>query len=108
MSPTKNNIRPCKVDGRNALFHDWARRDIQIIQFQKPIKFVTEQLTKSERCHTTYIGGLNDIVNVVRRTVAIIEYEDGTVAEVEPAKIMFVDGLCRDYDFGEDGENEQN
>lgn len=35
-------------------------------------------------------------------TLAIVEYEDGTVHEVEPQNIRFVDGLINQYGFRED------
>ena len=33
---------------------------------------------------------------------AIVEYEDGTIHEVEPQNIRFVDGLINQYGFRED------
>lgn len=39
----------------------------------------------------------------VSGTFAIVEYEDGTVHEVEPQNIRFVDGLINQYGFREDG-----
>lgn len=38
----------------------------------------------------------------VSGTFAIVEYEDGTVHEVEPQNIRFVDGLINQYGFRED------
>ena len=38
----------------------------------------------------------------VSATFAIVEFEDGTVKEVEPQNIRFVDGLINQYGFRED------
>ena len=35
---------------------------------------------------------------------AIVEYEDGTINEVEPHDIRFVDGLINQFGFWEDGD----
>ena len=45
---------------------------------------------------------LNDLPLLI---VGIVEYEDGTMAEVEPSKIVFVDGLHKEYDFKEDEQH---
>ena len=37
----------------------------------------------------------------VSGTFAIVEYEDGTVHEVEPTQIQFVDNAMREYTFPE-------
>lgn len=36
---------------------------------------------------------------------AIVEYEDGTIREVEPTQIRFVDNAMREYEFPEAEEN---
>lgn len=37
----------------------------------------------------------------VSRTFAIVEYEDGTIHEVEPTRIQFLDNLMSEYVFPE-------
>lgn len=39
-------------------------------------------------------------------TTAIVEYEDGTIAEVEPTAVRFVPGIMNEFNFGEAAENE--
>ena len=41
----------------------------------------------------------------VSGTFAIVEYEDGTIHEVEPTQIQFVDNAMREYAFPEAEEN---
>ena len=68
---TDNSIRPCVVKCKNALFHRWTTR-----------KQVLEP--------SPMIGGHSG--GQLEFTFGLIEYEDGTIEEVVPALIMFIDG----------------
>lgn len=43
----------------------------------------------------------NGRIQIARETSGIVEFEDGTVVEVEPAEIVFLDsgGRFKDFDF---------
>lgn len=43
----------------------------------------------------------------VSSTFAIVEYEDGTVHEIEPWNIRFIDNLMKEYDLTENGHGER-
>lgn len=78
------DYRPCLVDGRKALFHKWERvREI-----------VLPSLTKGGHDGGTVCGDM-----------AIVEYEDGQIAEVKPERIKFVDGIIKQYAFPETETN---
>lgn len=62
-----------------ALFHCWSHRS----------KVVGE----------SYLCG-GHAAGQVSGTFAIVEFEDGTVKEIEPWNIQFVEGLINDYSFG--------
>lgn len=62
-------LRPCTVNGKNALFHRWADR----MWVYEPVM-------------------LGSVGGQMQQPLAIVEYEDGTVAEVEPSAIKFVEG----------------
>lgn len=86
-------MRPCWVkDGeseRKALFHCWEHRQDLISA-------------------SVMAGG--HPAGTISRTLAIVEYEDGTVHEVYPYYIRFIDSeaLINQFYFGnEDEENEQ-
>lgn len=65
-----DNLRPCFVNGRKAFFHQWVE--------------------ESEIVSPSFmIGGHQG--GVVRSTLGLIEYEDGTVAKYYPEKIRFLD-----------------
>lgn len=63
--------RPCYVDGVKAIFHRFSERS-EIIA-PSPMK-----------------GGHGG--GVLKWTVAIVEYENGVVSEVEVTKVRFADG----------------
>ena len=57
-----DNRRSCYVDKRKAIFHKWVDSS-----FPKDNGFIIQ-------------------------TLALIEYEDGSVAQIQPKKIRFADG----------------
>lgn len=66
------SVRPCTVSGRKALFHRWATET----------RLIEPSVLK---------GGHSGAA--VQFTVAIVEYENGFVEEVEPHKIRFLDNI---------------
>lgn len=70
--------RPCIVDGKRALFHRWTER----ANIVPP---------------SPMIGGHNG--GVIKDTAGIVEYEDGTIAEVYAFNIRFVDNPFADIAF---------
>lgn len=66
----KGLVRPCMVDDKKALFHRWSHK-AQVVD------------------PSLAIGGHSG--GRLEQTVAIVEYEDGTVAEVYPYRVKFLD-----------------
>lgn len=77
-------VRPCIVkqngEEKKALFHMWNN-------FAKPV------------AADVYAGGCPE--GQISIVFAIVEYEDGSVDEVRPAQIRFVDNKIKDYAFEE-------
>ena len=73
-----HEVRPCLICDQKALFHRWEDKS-QIIE------------------PSVMVGGHNG--GVLKYTVAIVEYENGRVAEVLPKNIKFVDGKIKEYAF---------
>lgn len=83
-------LRPCIVENSvKALFHLWAVKRTPHYEIKSPVKGF---LNPSFEGFDEYI-------------VAIVEYEDGTIHEVEPTQIRFVDNAMSEYVFPEENES---
>lgn len=67
-------LRPCKVDGKRALFHRWGSF----------VKIITDINRKP-------MSSYHDI------TVGIVEFEDGKIEKVNPADIEFISTTHNEY-----------
>ena len=65
--------RPCYVRGRRAIFHRW-------VNSAHPVLPRGEEPSENSRYYQ------------FRRTEALVEYEDGTVARVFASNVQFADG----------------
>ena len=73
-------MRPCVVNGKKALFHCWGHK---------------AYVVDASPMRGGHPGGQ------IAATVAIVEYEDGTVHEAYPHEVRFVPGIFKDYDWTE-------
>lgn len=82
---TNSEYRPCLVNGKNALFHRWED---------------ASRLVPPSPAVGGHPGGR------VSGVLAIVEFEDGTVDEVPPSAVKFLDSdwLFREYCFRGDDE----
>jgi hypothetical protein len=80
--------RPCEVDGRPALFHRWIEEDRALLQFNAVVtpgdanavfRDFDARGIVPPFCHT----------EVLRETLALVEYRDGTLDKVKPEQIRF-------------------
>jgi hypothetical protein len=80
-------LRPCFVDGREALFHRWIDKEIPTVRVNA---ILTEKALAriAEKVKAGVIDGHSDVI-MQKRVLGLVEYEDGTVAEVEPTSIQF-------------------
>jgi hypothetical protein len=76
----REEYRPCLVKGKKALFHRWIERS----------EIVSPSIMVGEH------GG-----GIIKAPFAIVEYENGEVAEVNPTAIEFQDDLIKQYCFKE-------
>ena len=93
--------RPCYVDGKKALFHRWEEKENLIIKHDGRFGIKPEVIARKMRENAS-IGILDtnySSLDHISAILAIVEYEDGTVAEVEPTAVRFVPGLMREYCF---------
>ena len=71
--------RPCIVKGRKALFHGWSNK--------------AEVIPPSPM-----VGGHPG--GQLSQTVALVEYEDGSVHEAYPSEVRFLDTAAQMEEFG--------
>lgn len=67
----KKETRPCFADGKKAMFHQWTNES---------------EIVPPSIMRGGHSGG------VISTTLAIVEYEDGTVHKTFPEKVRFADG----------------
>ena len=80
--------RPCEVNGKKALFHKW-----------NTFCGVIEP--------SPMIGGAPG--GQIQYTMGLVEFADGTIKEVGPASIHFLDNKIAEYRFPDsEAENESN
>ena len=93
-----HELRPCYANNRKALFHRWIDKEQLIIKFSEYLyKDTIMDIYREYR----QSGLLPNSCKTEKITMsfAIVEYEDGTVAEVEPLKIRFADEKIKEYAF---------
>lgn len=102
---TYNEYRPCEVDGKKALFHRWAKTDKPVAKVNCVLDEGQANKLKDWLHRKTFDEMVDSRVEITHRlcTVAIVEFEDGTVADVFPTQVRFLDsrGLFADTCFGE-------
>lgn len=87
-------LRPCSVNGRKAWFHCW-------IQTEHPYfistAFCSREEIKEMSCRIEDITIIPSSFEVekITKVVALVEYDNGTVAKVNPEEITFEDGKKR-------------
>lgn len=86
----KEDYRPCIVEERDALFHRWAEIEQLVLKCDY-------------RIHSAKLGPLLDVYNSTgivphelrtektKTVVGVVEFEDGTVKEIRPNCIRFLD-----------------
>ena len=91
-------LRPCYANNKKALFHRWIDKDQYIVKFQANISYNSKEKIIDEFKATGILPNFCD-TEMKTETFAIIEYEDGTVAEVRPTEMRFADNKISEYDF---------
>lgn len=84
--------RPCEVDGRPALFHRWVEQDRALLQINRFIHYSPEiEAGLLRKFHGSGLVEPGCSTEVIRETFALVEYRDGTVAQVKPELVRFTD-----------------
>lgn len=100
--------RPCYVNGEKALFHRW--KDVDQVYVKTKHMFNREMEDHIKRridARKIVWDGSVDFMTA-HNVVAIVEFEDGTVADVDGKDIQFIDGaekfegICWDREMKSD------
>lgn len=79
----------------------------EVVEPEKEIKALFRCWShRSDVVGESYLRGGHS-AGQVSSTFAIVEYEDGTVHEIEPWNIRFIDNLMKEYDLTENGHGER-
>lgn len=103
MKKPKKQYRPCYVierimPNRKALFHCWENKEIPLAKFNALVS--DKELTAiMDGIHRNKVFPSSVEVVMQKAIVGIVEFEDGTVAEVNPGDIKFVPQDFSEYDF---------
>lgn len=96
--------RTCTVGGVKAIFHRWAEKEDMFIKtmgcYRK--QDLLEKLRKSIETCRVLTGG--ESIEKIRNTVAIVEFADGHIEEVNPVDVKFQDTydiICEDARFSD-------
>ncbi len=99
--------RPCLVSDNNtgaihkkrvALFHRWVDIEQPTLKINTLCGVDTVNEIVKRFKENQLIPNDTDIIKY-KCTYGLVEYDDGTVAEVEPCKIQFVDNKIKGYAF---------
>lgn len=88
------NLRQCYANNRKALFHKWIDIDEVLVKLNgcvrpNDLRKINENI---DTIITNNVYSSNFNTEVIKRTYAIVEYEDGTIDYVDPKSIRFIDG----------------
>ena len=84
------DLRPCLVDDKPAVFHRWVDVDQGILE-------VGVLMRETELRHTMEVfrdcgyAPAGCSAKVLRSTLALVEYPDGSVGQVKPELVQFLD-----------------
>lgn len=100
---TNSEYRPCYVDGRKALFHRWKDKESIVLKFNIITNYHERTKVLREYYESKIVPSMCDIVKI-KNVLGIVELEDGTIDEVEPTSIRFIDNKMIDYVFDDEVE----
>lgn len=91
-------LRPCVVENRAGMFHRWIDKEQAIISADVLMRKVDyEKMMKIYKSDGFLPCGAS--AKIINNTFGLVEFEDGTVHEVEPTSICFTDGLGEQLHF---------
>lgn len=84
------HLRPCLADDTPAVFHRWVDRDTSLLHINVFIRPDERELIHRSFKQTGVVPNCCS-ADVVRAVFALVEFPDGSVGEVKPELIQFLD-----------------
>ena len=85
-----DELRPCLVNEERALFHKWIVEDKMFVKFFRC--FRAEELKRQKlNIEADQVVPVQNDIEKVTNTYALVEFEDGTINKVEPEDVKFLD-----------------
>lgn len=82
--------RPCEVDGSKAWYHGLVHCDRTVVRMDGRLSSIRSSIIERKLQHQQVFPG-DCQMHVERRTYAMVEYLDGSVAKVDPEQVQFID-----------------
>ena len=99
-----SEYRPCMVNNKKALFHRWIEVSKIYLSFDKVCDYDMMNFVKGKFDEYHVIPKGVD-ANKIVVTLALVEFEDGSVEEVNPTFVRFMDhGKFEEYAWVENKE----
>lgn len=83
------SLRPCIVGERNGKFHKWIEEQKMLLKFNNTLKANDVKNLKKAFELSDVIPTYADY-EIITNTVALVEFDDGTVEKVKPEEVRFV------------------
>lgn len=83
-------LRPCLADGKPATFHRWVDRDTSLLHINVFTRMEEREIIHRQFKQTGMVPNCCS-ADVVRAVFALVEYPDGSIGEVKPELIQFLD-----------------
>ena len=91
--PVHNNIdislRPCTVGDRKGKFHKWIEEQKMLIKFNYALK-PADVISMKKSFEVSDVIPPHADYEILTNTVALVEFDDGSVEKVKPEEVRFV------------------
>ena len=85
-----DELRPCLVNKKRALFHRWITEDQMFAKFFTRLR-AEEQIKQKIDIETNHVVPVQNDIEKITNTYALVEFEDGAIEKVKPEDVKFLD-----------------
>lgn len=85
-----DELRPCLVNEKKALFHRWITEDQMFTKFFTRLRDGELEKQKID-IETNHVVPVQNDIEKITNTYALVEFEDGAIEKVKPEDVRFLD-----------------